>query len=215
MFVYERFKHGLGFTEKAFDRLDEIMPRVLETVENCPCVDGCPCCVGKPLRQSSVWNVERGEGSIPSKAATIMVLKGMLGDQDNLQHPDRYQLNESAEERTLRLEQALRRRLERGREPERFHPITAEPNVKTEYPEVEKEADLDKADVTQRTDRRNKINRALHRRISKEMPLGRLPPVSSKEKPDGIRRRGGNATPRDFPGRRSLNCRPEPSRKQW
>ncbi len=60
VFVYERYPHGLGFTEKAYERLDEILAAVLDHVRACPCEAGCPCCVGKPLRQYATWNVERG-----------------------------------------------------------------------------------------------------------------------------------------------------------
>jgi hypothetical protein len=79
VFIYERYPLGLGFTEQAYERMHEILPAVLDTIRQCPCEAGCPCCVGKPLRGYTTWNVERGEASIPSKAAAQMILE-LLGD---------------------------------------------------------------------------------------------------------------------------------------
>ncbi len=92
LFVYERYPLGLGFTEQAFDRLHEILSATLETIRSCGCADGCPCCVGKPLRQAATWNVERGEGSVPSKAAARLILEGLLAG-GALQCPDTYALH--------------------------------------------------------------------------------------------------------------------------
>ncbi|KKK70121.1 hypothetical protein LCGC14_2927170, partial [marine sediment metagenome] len=112
IFIYERYPLGLGFTERAYDLLDRIMPAVLENIRKCPCREGCPCCVGKPLRQYATWNVERGEASIPSKAATLMVLEGLLGDGANLVCADTLAMSDGDEARAIRLEKTLRRRLE-------------------------------------------------------------------------------------------------------
>ncbi len=202
VFIYERFPHGLGFTEKAFDRLHEIMPQVLENVRDCPCDECCPCCVGKPLRQRTTWNVERGEGSIPSKVATLMILEGYLGDGSNLQQPDANQVSDSGAQESERLERALRRRLERGREPKVFHPIKPQPEIKTDYPELERPAELEKADVQRRAERRNSFDRDLHKRIAKKLGLGGKNPMASRHGPPrGMKTRHGVVKPTDFPGR--------------
>ena len=179
VFVYERYPHGLGFTEKAYARLDEIMPAVRDNVAQCPCRDGCPCCVGKPLRQETTWNVERGEASIPSKSAALLILDGLLGDGTGLSETEGPPV--TAETDVLRLEQALRRRLERMREPQVFHPIRPAHEVETEYPAAETEAELDKPDVSRRRERRQDFDRNLHKRISKQM-TGRPAAAAETEK---------------------------------
>lgn len=164
VFVYERHLHGMGFTLKTYERLHEIMPAVRDRVAACPCEDGCPCCVGKPLRQTTSWNVERGEASIPSKTATLMILDGLLGDGSRLRGTEAVMPGSAADR--LRLEQALHRRLERQREPAGFHPILPAPEVTTAYPAVEPERELTKPDVTRRLERRLGVDRDLHRRIA-------------------------------------------------
>ncbi len=201
VFVYERYPHGLGFTEKAYERLDEIMPMVLDNIKKCPCKDGCPCCVGKPLRQSTTWNVERGEGSIPNKAGSLMILEGVLGDGTNLTNADTHSLTDSDFAGNQRLEKALRRRLERMREPQVFHPITPQPEVKTEYPAIEKTEELTKPDVARRSERRRSFERELHKRIAKRMELdGRSPDVRKPSAPKEMKTGRGDLRPVDFPG---------------
>jgi len=200
IFIYERYPLGLGFTEKAYERLDEIMPAVLDAVRRCDCEDGCPCCVGKPLRQYATWNVERGEASIPSKRAALMILEGLLGDRSNVSNPDSQSLTDSDLSAEQRLEQALRRRLERMREPEVFHPI--EPHVATEYPDAEKPEHLTSADSGVRAERKREFHRELRKRVGKSMPTGGLSPHAAGEPPPpGMKTRSGNRRPTHFPGR--------------
>jgi DEAD/DEAH box helicase domain-containing protein len=200
IFIYERYPHGLGFTEKAYERLHEVVPAVLDNIRQCPCADGCPCCVGKPLRQYATWNVERGEASIPSKASAVMILEGLLGDGANLANPDTHRLGEADAGDELRLETALRRRLERMREPQVFHPI--EPRPKTEYPDAEKAEDLGSADVAARADRRRDFHRELRKRIAKHVPTDQLSPhAGGPPAPPGMKSRGSNKPPTHFPGR--------------
>jgi len=200
IFVYERYPHGLGFTEKAYERLHELMPSVLEHVRDCECEDGCPCCVGKPLRQYAVWNVERGEASIPSKASAVMILEGLLGDGSNLENPDTQSLSDSDAGCELRLERALRRRLERMREPQVFHPI--EPRPPTGYPDAEEPQALPRADVARRAERRRGFERELRSRIARHVSDGRLKPNARKPKPPvGMKTPGGSKPPTHFPGR--------------
>jgi hypothetical protein len=71
-----------------------------------------------------------------------------------------------------RLEQALRRRLERMREPQVFHPITAKHDVRTAYPQVEKREDLHKSDVERRMERRTGFDRDLHKRLARKLREG-------------------------------------------
>jgi hypothetical protein len=164
VFVYERHPHGLGFTERAYERLHEILPAVRDIVRSCPCARGCPCCVGKPLRQFTTWNVERGEGSIPSKAAALAILEGLLGDTTRLESPDTVSPAFTEAGRRTRLERELRRRLEAPRTPTMHHPIA--PSPPTGIPESEPPAALRMADSEVRRQRREEMTRELRRRLS-------------------------------------------------
>ncbi len=183
IFIFEGYLHGLGFTEKAYERLHEIMPAVLEHIRACDCADGCPVCVGKPLRQYASWNVERHEGSVPSKAAALMILEGLLGDGTNLDNPDTISLTDTEEAARVRLERALQRRLERGREPTVFHPIEPEPLVRTEYPDPEPESELDAPDAAKRHERGNDFARRLRKKLAKSEPEERLSPYAARHRP--------------------------------
>ena len=200
IFIYERYPLGLGFTEKAFDNLHAIMPAVLDTVRNCPCEDGCPCCVGKPLRQYATWNVERGEASIPSKASALMILEGLLGDGSGLDTHDTGALTDSDPGRETRMAQALRRRLERMREPEVFHPI--EPRPRTAYPDSEQPDALETPDVTRRAERRRDFHKQLRQRIAKKIRTDQLDPLAGRiGPPAGMKTPHSNKPPTSFPGR--------------
>ena len=65
------------------DGVSLYMPAVLESITQCPCDKGCPCCVGKPLRQYTTWNVERGEASIYSYDEMRNSLRYGLSSVDN------------------------------------------------------------------------------------------------------------------------------------
>ncbi len=215
IFIYERIPYGLGFTREAYERLHLIMPAVLENIRNCPCEDGCPCCTGKPLRQYAVWDVQRGEASIPSKAAARMILEGLLGDGANLACPDAAALSDGDEGEEVRLERALRRRLERMREPEVFHPIKPEPEVKTEYPAPEDTKTLDLPDVDRRAGRRIDFHKNLRKRLAKKLGHDGLPPdAPGQPAPPGTKQPGGVVRPTDFPGRPARAKAPAPDADQ-
>jgi hypothetical protein len=197
VFIYERYPLGLGFTEKAYERLHDIMPAVLAAILACPCDDGCPCCVGKPLRQDATWYVDLGEASIPSKAAAVMILEGLLAG--DLLAADTQRLTDSDESETIRLEQALRRRLERMREPRLFHPI--EPKIATGYPAPEDSQALEAPDVAVRNARRTSTARELRKRLTQRIHDGKLAAeVGRPAPPEGMITPGGNARPTAFPG---------------
>jgi len=199
LFVYERYPLGLGFTQKAYERLGEVMRAVWKRVADCDCGDGCPCCVGKPLRQDTTWNIERGEGSIPSRRSALMILEGLMGDGSRLDEPDTGTLASDAAGQEARLEQALRRRLERMREPQVFHPI--EPVVKTGYPERAKPAELSQPDAVARAERRVDFERDQRRRLSKKLQSAKLDPFARRAgPPPGMVTPEGSRRPIDFPG---------------
>jgi ATP-dependent helicase YprA (DUF1998 family) len=158
VFVYERYPLGLGYTQRAFEVGDLLFPAVLDHVRNCDCEDGCPCCVGKPLRQLTTWNVERGEGHIPSRKAAIMILESVLGDGAALAQPEVGRVASEPEPRLI-TEHSLRRRLERMREPQVFHQV--EYGVETAFPTPEDRESLSSADIARRAFRRRKFDRGI------------------------------------------------------
>lgn len=46
LFIYDRYVGGLGFSEKIFDLVSQILQNAIRMVEGCQCEDGCPACVG-------------------------------------------------------------------------------------------------------------------------------------------------------------------------
>lgn len=121
MFIYEHHPFGLGFTRKAFDVLPDIMTTVHQLIDKCPCTNGCPCCVGSPLRRDTVRNVERGEGSIPSKQAALFILDRWLDGMVEIKDQDIqpcFHPNPA-----VNLEGELRRFLERRSEVGVSHPV--------------------------------------------------------------------------------------------
>jgi len=222
-FIYERYPLGLGFTERAYEIAGRLMPAVLDMIRKCDCEDGCPCCVGKPLRQDVTWNVERGEGSIPSKKAALAILEGLLGDGTRLDEPDaegndecRMTNDESMpndecqmaraeatpnaicqdassgpnssfvirHSSLSRLAQALRRRLERHREPLLPHPIhPIEPEIETGFPRPEDRKTLSSADVARRVFRMLRHEKAIARGEKQPTPATPSPNVPQALKP--------------------------------
>ncbi|WP_372751815.1 DEAD/DEAH box helicase [Labilibaculum sp.] len=44
--LFDEYPGGLGFSEKAYEYLSEIIQNAGKLVKDCPCKDGCPACVG-------------------------------------------------------------------------------------------------------------------------------------------------------------------------
>jgi DEAD/DEAH box helicase domain-containing protein len=80
IFLYDRFRGGLGFSEKAFGLLPEILRAALGAIEECPCDGGCPSCVGLPiLRPPQHQDPDRGHGyPIPDKETARLILREIL-----------------------------------------------------------------------------------------------------------------------------------------
>ena len=214
IFIWERFLHGLGFTEKVYERLHEIVPAALDNIRRCDCADGCPCCVGKPLRQYDTWNVERGEGHIPSKRAATMILEGLIGDGTNLNVPDSTSVTGISPDAQLRLEQMLRRRLEVMREPRVFHPIRPEPLVQTEFPDTQTADRLNEADVAQRRRGRREFAKEMRRRTAKNVPSELLSSHAARAPiPEGMKLHY-KKPPTAFPGRPQVAHETEPPQAQ-
>ena len=48
IFVYDAHPGGVGITESAYSKADELLAATLEAVAQCPCPEGCPSCVQSP-----------------------------------------------------------------------------------------------------------------------------------------------------------------------
>lgn len=159
MFIYERYPHGLGFTEEAFEILADVLPAVQDHIRRCDCVNGCPCCVGKPLRQFTTWNTERGEANIPSKKSALRILSGIIGDGAHLRSRDKDSLGQDEEEKRLLMERGIRRRLEKMGDPQVFHPIDPKPQVG--FPDVEQSASTTASDSARRAFKKLHLDKRL------------------------------------------------------
>ena len=80
IFLYDRFKGGLGFSEKAYGLLPDILRAALGVIDDCPCEGGCPSCVGLPvLRPPQHQDPDSGHGyPIPDKETARLILKEIL-----------------------------------------------------------------------------------------------------------------------------------------
>lgn len=58
--LYERHREGLGFAEKLYERLEEVLGAAAERLADCPCMTGCPRCVHSPACER--WNEDLAKG---------------------------------------------------------------------------------------------------------------------------------------------------------
>ena len=80
IFLYDRFTGGIGFSEKAFGLLPDILRAALGVIEECSCDGGCPSCVGLPvLRPPQHQDPDSGHGyPIPDKETARLILREIL-----------------------------------------------------------------------------------------------------------------------------------------
>jgi len=80
MFIYDRFEGGLGFAERGFNRIDELLRGSLELVSECSCEDGCPSCVGLPILRPAIHQDPDTGGAwpIPDKESARLLLTKLL-----------------------------------------------------------------------------------------------------------------------------------------
>ena len=129
-----------------------------------------------------------------------MILEGYLADGSNLATVDTLAMSDTKQAESLRLEQAIRRRLERMREPQVFHPI--EPKIKTQYPDATPTEKLGEADVAGRKQKRRSFDRKLRDRIAKKIETDELSPdASAPGPPPGTHKRRYTRRPDDFAGK--------------
>src|SRR5439155_1935832 len=48
MILYDRYPGGLGYCQKGFERIADVLAICRQMVGECQCEDGCPSCVGLP-----------------------------------------------------------------------------------------------------------------------------------------------------------------------
>ncbi len=84
--LYDRYPGGLGYCEKGFERMEEVLAICLEMVAGCPCDEGCPSCVGLPNLRPAIHSdpdLSRGY-PMPNKAATLKLLELLCGGANDL-----------------------------------------------------------------------------------------------------------------------------------
>jgi DEAD/DEAH box helicase domain-containing protein len=88
LFIYDKYQGGLGFAEKSYQLLDQIMESCLELISSCPCEDGCPSCVGSPSRSWSYFDADsESRERIPDKEAALIILHDMLDKEPYVPKP--------------------------------------------------------------------------------------------------------------------------------
>ncbi|AKB54687.1 MULTISPECIES: DEAD/DEAH box helicase [Methanosarcina] len=71
IFIYDGHKGGVGYAEKGYDLIEEVLDGTLKAIESCPCESGCPSCIQSP---------KCGNNNEPlDKHAAIMLLHDLLG----------------------------------------------------------------------------------------------------------------------------------------
>ncbi|MDO4333335.1 MAG: DEAD/DEAH box helicase [Eubacteriales bacterium] len=60
LFLYDKYVGGLGYAEKIYGMLEQILQNAVRMVENCSCADGCPACVGdyKLDKKMVLWGLQ-------------------------------------------------------------------------------------------------------------------------------------------------------------
>jgi DEAD/DEAH box helicase domain-containing protein len=83
MILYDRYPGGLGYSERGFAHMPQLLAICLEMVRDCPCEDGCPSCVGLPNLRPAIHSdpdLTRGH-PMPDKQATIRLLELLAGSE--------------------------------------------------------------------------------------------------------------------------------------
>jgi DEAD/DEAH box helicase domain-containing protein len=77
IFIYDKYPGGIGYSERAYEWIEQIMTSALELIETCPCPDGCPSCVGASLPESAAGGPDDRE-TLPDKDTALILLHDML-----------------------------------------------------------------------------------------------------------------------------------------
>jgi len=83
VFMYDKYPGGLGFAQKSYHMIEEILEAACDLIHGCPCEDGCPSCVGAPLPPQMQQDPDAmGKGRIPDKESALVMLHALLGMPD-------------------------------------------------------------------------------------------------------------------------------------
>jgi DEAD/DEAH box helicase domain-containing protein len=79
VFVYDKYPGGLGFSQKAYGMIEELMQGACDLITGCPCEAGCPSCVGAPVLPQGGGDPEvSARGRVPDKEAALILLHHLL-----------------------------------------------------------------------------------------------------------------------------------------
>ncbi|PKL59052.1 MAG: ATP-dependent helicase [Methanomicrobiales archaeon HGW-Methanomicrobiales-5] len=71
IFVYDGHRGGVGYAERGYEIITDLLEVTLKAIQSCPCNDGCPACIQSP---------KCGNHNNPlDKHAAIMILHELLG----------------------------------------------------------------------------------------------------------------------------------------
>jgi DEAD/DEAH box helicase domain-containing protein len=102
VFLYDKYPGGLGFAQKSYGMIEQVLEAALDLIHACPCEDGCPSCVGAPLPPHMQTDPDvMGKGRIPDKDSALILLHAILGKADFVPR------TAADEERRARAEAAL------------------------------------------------------------------------------------------------------------
>jgi len=73
IFIYDGYPGGAGFSEAAFEQLEEFIARTAEMIKSCQCKDGCPSCVQSPSCANNNQPLD--------KRGAVALLEGLLGQK--------------------------------------------------------------------------------------------------------------------------------------
>jgi len=78
IFIFDRFDGGLGFAQKVYEQIVEVLSMCRNVVSSCGCKDGCPSCVGTAAAELESMGPAGDEPFAPSKEATSRLVDIML-----------------------------------------------------------------------------------------------------------------------------------------
>jgi DEAD/DEAH box helicase domain-containing protein len=71
IFIYDAHQGGVGYAEKGFEKINDVLELALKAITGCSCIEGCPGCIQSP---------KCGNHNKPlDKHAAIMILHELLG----------------------------------------------------------------------------------------------------------------------------------------
>ncbi len=74
VFIYDGVPGGVGLAERGFTVIQELLDKVAELLEGCPCREGCPACVHSP---------KCGSGNKPlDKEGALLLTRALLGREE-------------------------------------------------------------------------------------------------------------------------------------